>query len=484
MNRDISSQLSSSVSRRTALKSGVAGAAAIAFGALAGNTAAAQGPGTPPGNGLTNRKGQGHRGGYGELVPTVDQATGLTLLALPEGFGYFSYGWTGQTMSDGQPTPTDHDGMAVVSKRGREITLVRNHELSAGESTRMIVDGGAGNYNPAEHGGTSSLVFDPVKGEFTGSWASLGGTIRNCAGGLTPWESWISCEETFHDWRGDNEFNHGYIFDVPGWGTSNATPIRAAGRFSHEAVAVDPKTGIVYETEDTGASALYAYMNPGGKKGIADGGELYAMVVDGASRFDLRHGFTNGQQFSVSWEQVGDPEGRSGRPFDSAPNAAIISRGEGAWYDSGLIYFVSTDGGAAREGQIWALDPKRDLLTLVYESPDPQIMDAPDNIAVSPRGGIILCEDGGSNPKRMIGLSQAGETFEFAQNIMNLADGDVARIDDVYPGVADNFYDSPVGSYSGSEWAGATFYKDWLFANVQSPGVTYAITGPWRTGAL
>ncbi len=466
--------------RRSLLKGGVAGAAALAFGALGADAVA--GASKPAGS----RPGPGSpKGGYGAVAPAIDQATGLALLALPEGFTYSSYGWTGQTMSDGQPTPTDHDGMAVVGKHGRQLALVRNHELSAGESTNMVVDGGAGNYNPNEFGGCTNLVFDTVAGRFVESYASQGGTIRNCAGGPTPWTSWITCEETFHTWnsRADG-FNHGYVFDVPGFGFSTGEPIRSAGRFSHEAVAVDPRTGIVYETEDAGTSALYAYRNPGGKRGLADGGDLYALVVEGTTRFDLTQGFAPGQRFTVTWEKVGDPEGMSGRAFDSAPNAAVISRGEGAWYDSGIVYFVSTDGGAAGLGQVWALDPKRSTLTLVFESPSADVLDAPDNIAVSPRGGIILCEDGGADPQRLHGLSSRGQIFPFAENRLELAAGDLEAIDAVYPGTLANFWDDAVDTYTGSEWAGATFHGDWLFVNIQSPGVTFAITGPWQRGAL
>lgn len=225
-------------------------------------------------------------------------------------------------------------------------------------------------------------------------------------------------------------------------------------------------------------------MNPGGSNGIVDGGDLYAMVVEGTTRFDLTQGFTSGQQFRVTWEQVEDPEGQSGRAFDSAPNAAVIARGEGVWYDSGLIYFISTSGGAAGLGQVFSLDPKRNILTMIYESPSSSVLDHPDNIAISPRGGIMLCEDGGHDPQRLIGLSQAGETFSFAENRIELAPGDIETIDAVYPGTAENFWDSTTGSFTRQEWCGATFHHGWLFANIQSPGATFAITGPWQRGAL
>lgn len=461
----------STLQRRTILKAGLTGAAAVAFGALAQQPLGA--------NVRAERRG----GSYGPLQPTRDMVTGLELLALPEGFSYLSFGWTGQIMGDGRPTPTDHDGMAVVASRNQRIALVRNHELSAGEGPQSFVTGGM--YNPAEFGGTTNLVFNTATGRFEGDWTSLGGTIRNCAGGLTPWRSWISCEETFHPW-GEREdgFNHGYIFDVPGWGISNGTPIRSAGRFSHEAVAVDPRSGIVYETEDARTSALYAYRNPGGRRRLRDGGDLYALAVKGQPDADLRGGFEDGTSFRIDWVKVEDPEGREGRAFDSAPGRAIFSRLEGIWYDDGVMYFVSTDGGDAGLGQIWALRLSTRTLSLVYESRDAAVLDGPDNIAISPRGGIILCEDGDSDPKRMIGLSRRGDIFEFCQNLIDLREGDIDVIDGHYPGTKANFWDEPVGTYTSREWAGATFYGAWLFANVQSPGVTFAITGPWGRGGF
>ena len=472
------------INRRHFLKAGLAvGTAGVAMSSLAARAAS--------GHGYARRA---FSPDYGPLSPKRDMATGLTLLALPKGFEYRSYGWTGQTMSDGRPTPTDHDGMAVSARHGNLIALVRNHELSAGEGAQCYVAGGM--YNNNEFGGTTTLLFDRRRGVFLESHTSLGGTIRNCAGGPTPWASWISCEETFHPWgsRADG-FNHGYVFDVPAFGISDGMPIRAAGRFSHEAVAVDPRTGVLYETEDANPAGFYKYVQPGagaphwrGGRGrgetLRDGGELYALAVASAPGKDLRGGFRAGKTFDVEWVPVGDPEAVSSTAFESASGAAIFVRGEGCWEDAGRIYFVCTSGGSAGLGQVWVYDPRREKLVMLYESVSAEQLDGPDNIAISPRGGIMLCEDGDSDPKRLIGLTHDGVTFPFAENLIELAPGDLERIDAVYPGTAANFWDDPVGSYTSREWAGATFHGEWLFANVQSPGVTFAIRGPWKRGTL
>ncbi len=473
------SNVQSAVNRRDFMKGGSAVAASAAFATMANRAAAISLPYTED---------------YGPLSLKKCQATGLELLALPEGFEYFSYGWTGQLQRDRLPTPTDHDGMAVVAAKENIIVLVRNHELSEGEGHKASPRGNRGVYNPAQYGGTTNLMFDAKHGKFLSSWNSLGGTIRNCAGGPTPWGTWLSCEETFHAWgNGPQGYNHGYVFEVPGFGISDGQPIREMGRFSHEAVAVDPATGTVYETEDKGASAFYKFV-PNGKWGdLKSGGTLYAMVVNETGRVDLRGGLTEGQTWNVSWQEIADPDATSETCFDQAYDAAIIERGEGCWYDDGKIYFVSTSGGAANLGQIFCYDPRKEQLTLMFESQDALTeVDGPDNIAVSPRGSLIMCEDGGSNPKRMVGLTQSGITFPFVENRIALDQGDLATIDAVYPGVKDNVVDRVGNSTDGSarrnfssrEWAGACFHDRWLFANVQSPGVTFAITGPWENGGL
>jgi uncharacterized protein len=260
-------------------------------------------------------------------------------------------------------------------------------------------------------------------------------------------------------------------------GQSNAKPIRDMGRFSHEALAVDPHTGYIYETEDAGStSGFYRYV-PDRPYRPARGGRLYMLKVKGKDLVDLGAGYPNGTSFRVEWVRIAQPDD----PSDTMPEdfvwaqgrergAATFARLEGCWYGRDRkIYIVSTSGGAVEEGQIWVYDPKRERITLLFESPSADVLNAPDNITVSPRGGLVLCEDG-DGEEFLHGLTVDGEIFQFAKNNVVL-NGERNGIK---------------GDFSDSEFAGACYSPDgeWLFVNIQDPGITLAITGPWRKGAL
>ena len=404
---------------------------------------------------------------YGPLGPVRDDATGLPLLHLPEGFRYVSFGWTGDPLAGGGLTPGAHDGMAAFAQSGPSVTLVRNHEM-----TGLRTFAPALTYDPAAGGGTTTLEFDTAEGRWLTARASLGGTARNCAGGPTPWGTWLTCEETLFG-PGENSMTrpHGYIFEVPADGTSSCEPLVAMGRFVHEAVAVDPATGIVYETEDQGASGLYRFI-PERRGDMAGGGRLEMLAIAGRPKFDTRPGQGRGARYRVRWVPISQPNPLRGVSVFAqglARGGAIFARLEGTCYSDARIYVTSTNGGAAAMGQVWELDPARDELRLVFESPGPAVLNMPDNLCASPRGGLVICEDGTVNPS-VHGLTRDGRIFRFARNNVVLA-GEVRGI---------------IGDFRGSEFAGATFSPDgqWLFLNIQSPGLTLAITGPWKDGTI
>ena len=425
--------------------------------------------------------------GYGPLRPVKDESTGLPLLKLPEGFRYVSFGWTQSRMDNGLPTPGSHDGMGIVRESPTAITLIRNHERTLA-AQRFAPE--QDYWDPEGAGGCTAVTFNPQTEKWVSARPVFAGSVRNCAGGTTPWGSWLTCEETVFGPASISDRkplplqkDHGWIFEVRPDGKQAPVPLKDMGRFVHEAVAVDPESGIVYETEDRETAGFYRFI-PHQPGKLARGGRLQMLKAAGQS--DLRKGLKIGQTFDVSWVDIEDPE----RPHspdsktETHPNGdelgvykqglaaggSTFARLEGCWYSHGIIYLDATTGGDAGTGQIWQFEPAEQTLTLIYESPGKEILDCPDNMCVSPRGGIVLCEDGSYLPQRIHCLTPNGQLFLFAANNVQLNEE----------------RHSFKGDFRAQEWAGATFDSTgtWFFVNIQTPGITFAITGPWERGQL
>ena len=411
-------------------------------------------------------------GGYGVLRDAGPE------LALPAGFTYSVLSYTGKPMSDGNATPAAFDGMAAFALPNGNVRLIRNHENRDSAANARVKGDASHAYDARGGGGTTSLeVRIAADGTPTlvRDFVSLNGTIVNCAGGPTPWGSWLSCEESVDGRAQGWTREHGYIFEVPAVAESPVTPVplKAMGRFIHEAVAVDPNTGIVYETEDRQIAGFYRFL-PRRRGLLAEGGLLEMLAIEGRPNYDTADKQQMGTTLPVRWVSIDQPD-PSGSWVDSAAvfaqgftkGGARFSRLEGCWWGDGGVFFHATNGGDAKVGQVWFYRPTSmdaGTLTLVFESPSANVLNYPDNVTVSPRGGVVICEDGGGE-QFIRGLTRDGRIFDFARNILNR-----------------------------TEFAGACFSPDGgtLFLNIMGSttdagtqkGVTVAIRGPWEVGAL
>ncbi|MGP2440457.1 PhoX family protein [Streptomyces sp. JW3] len=453
-------------SRREVLaRSGALGAGIVFTGALTELFA-----------GTATARPLGHTG-YGSLVPDPDG-----LLDLPAGFRYRVLSREGDPLRSGEgPVPSNHDGMsAFPAGRGRgAVHLVRNHENRAdGRVPVPTVEGLT--YDPAGKGGCTALTLDS-RNRVLSERVAIAGTAVNCAGGPTPWHTWLTCEET-EDRAGTNGYakDHGFIFEVDPADPhrTGAVPLTAMGRFQHEAIAVDPRRGVVYETEDAFEKPFglfYRFLPDkplGGTGSLRAGGRLQAMRVPGVP--DLSTIQQTGAAFDgIEWADVPDPLAAETpvRFQDFGPGGITHAQKlEGCYWGGRSVYFVSSfarsaDGSAADHyGQIWRYDPERRRLTLVIVfGPDTDVRlpgESPDNICLAPSGGLMVCEDG-NGAQHVFGVTRKGEVYPMARGRQNI-------------GTADD--------PEWGEFAGVTFSPDGdtMYVNCYTPGTTFAVTGPWQ----
>ena len=428
---------------------------------------------------------------YGPLVrspdcPEIEIAEQLRCVRV-------SSGGVPSSVREGFLVPNAFDGMAAFPLANGNVRLIRNHEMTdPAESARPFASPA---YDDAGSGGTTSLEVriagegDDLRVELVDEFPSLAGTRVNCAGGPTPWGSWLSCEETTDGRRDGFGERHGYVFEVPvdATGPVDPVPLTAMGRFIHEAVAVDPETGIVYETEDTWyvpgvprqpGAGFYRFI-PREPGVLSAGGRLQMLAVTGEPGYLTARGQTQGAVLPAHWVDIDDPDPEdAGRDQLAvfrqglAKGGARFARLEGAFHGDGGIYVVSTSGGDATAGQVFHYRPTSadgGELTLVFESPSREVLDSPDNIVVSPRGGLVMCEDG-SGEQYVRALDREG-------GIVNLARAPAG----------------PEGRTAG-EFAGSCFSPDGrvLFFNQQGGRLagstvssgTYAMWGPWEDGPV
>ncbi len=431
----------------------------------------------------------------GRFGPLVKDAAGL--IDLPAGFSYQVLARYGEEMDDGFIVPGKQDAMAAFLRPDGLTALVVNHEVEIpahgplgpfgrkDERIGLVAADALYDAGPRARGGCSTIVYDTKSREVLRRSLTLAGTVRNCAGGATPWNTWLTCEECF-DSRGDGfEQDHGYVFECEPLRdglTMRPRPIRGMGRFNHEAVCVDPATGVVYLTEDRADGLLYRYV-PADRADLHKGGRLQALAIKGQKGRSTRNWDDDepvavGALLHTEWVDLEDVDGRVDdlRYRGRKRGAACFARGEGMWFGLGpgaredsprrtaRVYFACTNGGKQRLGQLWRYLPspyegtpkeREDggLLELFVEPQDSKAVANADNLSVTPWGGLVVCEDSGLEQQRLVMVEPDGRVSTFARNALNK-----------------------------SEFAGSCFSPDGttMFVNIQNPGITLAIHGGWR----
>ena len=406
------------------------------------------------------------------------------ILDLPKGFTYSILSQEGDIMNDGLFVPPSADGMTCIQLTKDKVVLIRNHEIG---HVPMLANFFKKNYYGPNYekykkknankfydihnnetycfGGATNIVYNIKKEKVENQYLSLAGTLINCSGGITPWGTWISCEETVQKEGEGVTKNHGYNFEVlPSLKPylTKAVPLKSMGRFRHEGVAFDQNNGYVYQTEDRSDGLFYRFI-PKVKEKLTKGGKLQFLSFKDWRGIDTsnwkKKNIQVGKRYKVKWidiDNVNSPDDDL-RYRGKNMGAAVFARGEGIFCSNNIVYFTATTGGVQKTGQIWRYTPNKNgadgFIELFYESNDSNTLNMPDNIIISPRGDIFLCEDG-KGRDRLVCIKSNGSIYYLANNALN-----------------------------NEEFAGMAFSPDGstLFVNIYSPTMTLAIKGPWNS---
>ncbi len=427
------------------------------------------------------RPRQEPRSGFGPLVKDPDG-----IMDLPAGFGYRIISRARVRMEDGFFVPEYFDGMGAFAGPDGKVIILRNHEIQPGmlpasgpfgenneqlrRARRNLVYDRGGDVDPAL-GSVTTLIYNPSTGETEREVLTLTGTLFNCSGGVTPWNSWLSCEEFFQNPNPRFDKRHGYVFEVPASADPQLVkpvPLTGMGRFVHEAAAVDPRTGIVYMTEDQQDSLIYRFV-PDVPSNLQKGGRLECLGVASQPGLDTRNwkvrSVNPGDSQVTTWIGLDDVDPKKDdlrlRGFETG--GALFANGEGMTWSGGVVFFDCTNGGPTAAGQVWKYTPSPregtpeekaspGRLELFVEAPDDSVIDHPDQMAMSPSGDLFVCEDG-RGEQFLLAITPAGEITRFARNAKD-----------------------------ESEFTGACFAPDGqtMFVNLQDAGLTFAVTGPWK----
>jgi secreted PhoX family phosphatase len=271
-------------------------------------------------------------------------------------------------------------------------------------------------------GGAGAIRFN-ADGEIVDAYRILAGTKWNCAGGATPWDTWLSCEE----------HRAGVVWECDPFAPGQGIARPAMGKFAHEAAVVDPGTGFVYLTEDDGLGRLYRFRPD--SRGKLSSGTLEAAAAD--------------PQSYVTWVTI-----RPDRPYRGADTTAF-ARGEGAWFADGYVYFCTT-----ADNRVWALETASGHLEVIY---DAALLGAgaplrePDNVTVHQRSGDIYVAEDADDLQLVLLADQFGQRIAapFAQLIGH--DGSEVTGPAFNPDGTRLYFSSQRGTDGSSNGPGMTF---------------------------